>query len=344
MSDQDQIPLRCVATRQETPLTKSYSFAPAAGNGFEFSPGQFLNLTFTIEGEEHVRSYTVSSSSLLRRNLTITVKRADGGRVSNWLFEQLSEGDTVLASEPRGMFSCGLEPSQPILLLTAGSGITPAASMLRSLADQGSQADVTLIHFADSPEQMIFREEMAHWARGLPRARIIPVVTRPRPFGGWVGVSGRISRDLLAGLVPDLAIRQVYCCGPVGFMDVARTFASELGVGADRFLTESFFNSSDNADETPSDTQAAVTFEINFNKSGMLIKSDPSVSVLKAAMLAGVRLQSSCGKGLCGTCRVKLKSGKVEMKHQGGIRQREIDQGFILACCSKPLSNLVIEK
>ncbi len=59
---------------------------------------------------------------------------------------------------------------------------------------------------------------------------------------------------------------------------------------------------------------------------------------------SGLRLPASCTQGMCGTCKVKLVSGQVEMKHNGGIRQREIDQGMVLLCCSKPLSNLVIDK
>jgi ferredoxin len=66
--------------------------------------------------------------------------------------------------------------------------------------------------------------------------------------------------------------------------------------------------------------------------------------VLDAAKKAGVRLPASCTQGMCGTCKVKLVSGEVAMKHAGGIRQREIDQGMVLLCCSKPLSDLVVDK
>jgi ferredoxin len=66
--------------------------------------------------------------------------------------------------------------------------------------------------------------------------------------------------------------------------------------------------------------------------------------VLSAAKAAGMRLPSSCTKGLCGTCKSRLVSGKVDMKHQGGIRQREIDQGMVLICCSKPLTDLVVDR
>jgi glycine betaine catabolism B len=85
-------------------------------------------------------------------------------------------------------------------------------------------------------------------------------------------------------------------------------------------------------------------FKVNFAKSRRDIECGSNEHVLDAAKKAGVRLPSSCTQGMCGTCKVKLVSGEVSMKHAGGIRQREIDQGMVLLCCSKPLSDLVVDK
>jgi ferredoxin len=85
-------------------------------------------------------------------------------------------------------------------------------------------------------------------------------------------------------------------------------------------------------------------FKVNFAKSRRDIECGSGEHVLDAAKKAGVRLPSSCTQGMCGTCKVKLVSGEVSMKHAGGIRQREIDQGMVLLCCSKPLSDLVVDK
>ena len=86
------------------------------------------------------------------------------------------------------------------------------------------------------------------------------------------------------------------------------------------------------------------TFAVSFSRSNREIHCGTDQHVLDAARQAGVRLPASCTQGMCGTCKVKLVSGQVEMKHNGGIRQREIDQGMVLLCCSKPLSDLVVEK
>ncbi|ENN83889.1 ferredoxin (plasmid) [Rhizobium freirei PRF 81] len=342
LEEKGEFLLECLAVRRETATASTYIFA-APPAPFTFEPGQFLNFAFDIDGEEHLRSYSISSSAIVSGWVAVTVKRVSGGRVSNWLHDCMRPGVKVRASGPAGQFGCGLEPMGPVLLLTAGSGITPAASMIRSLADHTSQTDVSLIHFASSAEDMIFRDEMLHWSKVLPGLRVVPVLTRHSPGSGWIGPIARLSRELLLGLVPDVTARTVYCCGPAAFMDLAAVTLRQIGLPEDKFLTESF--DSFREEETAFvEDGTAIKHTITFEKSGLTGKIDAETTVLKAARAIGGRIQSSCGKGVCGTCRVKMLSGSVEMKHQGGIRQREIDSGFILACCSRPTSDIVIDK
>ncbi len=94
----------------------------------------------------------------------------------------------------------------------------------------------------------------------------------------------------------------------------------------------------------PSPAPVETTFTVGFAKSHREIECGSEQHVLDAARKAGVRLPASCTQGMCGTCKVRLLSGEVDMKHAGGIRQREIDQGMVLLCCSKPLSDLVVDK
>jgi ferredoxin len=91
-------------------------------------------------------------------------------------------------------------------------------------------------------------------------------------------------------------------------------------------------------------TDGATQFTVEFTVSGRAIKCDADQFVLSAALAAGLKLPFMCRKGICGTCKSKLISGEYEMKQNGGIRPREIEQGMFLPCCSRPLSDLVIEK
>ncbi len=86
------------------------------------------------------------------------------------------------------------------------------------------------------------------------------------------------------------------------------------------------------------------TWKVEFTRSRRVIDAPEDTFILTAAMQAGLRLPSSCTEGVCGTCKCRLVSGQVDMTHAGGIRQREIDQGMILVCCSRPLSDLIIER
>jgi ferredoxin len=90
--------------------------------------------------------------------------------------------------------------------------------------------------------------------------------------------------------------------------------------------------------------KAAVSFTVTFTKQGRSIEVAGEQTVLGCAKKAGIKIPSSCATGLCGTCKSRLLSGEVAMNHNGGIRQREIDAGLFLPCCSKPLSDLVIER
>ncbi len=333
--------LICQGIRQETPDAKSCTFARPGNLPLSFEAGQFLNLTFSINGERVTRSYSMSSTAANPGRVAITVKRVPGGRASNWLFDHMRVGDRVTAEGPLGAFTA-TDVDGPIAFLSAGSGITPIASMIRSHIDLCEDRDIAVLHFARTSEDMIFAAEFAHWARALPRARIIPVVTQPSRMSGWTGPVGRISEELVAALVPDIGTRTIFSCGPGGFMERVRTIVSALGIPKDR-LVEEYFTASALPDEG-SITSSGQVFDIQFAKSGKTVSCPAEMTVLQSAQAAKINLPTSCGQGVCGTCRVKIVSGTVDMHHGGGIKQREINQGYILACCSKPTSGLVIDR
>lgn len=161
----------------------------------------------------------------------------------------------------------------------------------------------------------------------------------------WPGLTGRISPEFLKLAVPDIAERVVMCCGPAPFMAAARSITAALGVPPSNYIEESF----DTAviDEPGLDVEVqppGKVYQVEFTKQKRTLEVSSDQTVLAAAKKGSVRLPSSCSNGVCGTCKSKLVSGSVEMNHNGGIRQREIDAGLFLPCCSKPLSDLVVER
>lgn len=343
----ERLSLVCHAIRKETPDAKTYIFGREDNQSLAFKPGQFLTFFFNIDGRDEPRCYSLSCSATRTSRFSITVKRVKGGLVSNWLFDQFKVGDKISAAGPAGLFTSDDCQTRPLLFLSAGSGITPLASMMRSFVDLAVNVNIAHLHFGRSPDDMIFLDEMTSWSRSLPGARII-AVSEPAPGAGWVGPTGLLCRTLLEALVPDFEARTIFCCGPEPFMTVARSIVRAAGIAPDCYREESFtaFRSDDlpRSDDLNGARADAPGFMVDFVATGRAVSCERGRTVLEAARAAQVHVQTSCGRGLCGTCRIKLKTGTVEMSHAGGIRQREIDEGWILACCSRPTSDLVIDK
>ena len=331
--------LVCLAVRDETHDMRTFTFGGRDGQYFDVLPGQYFTFDVGIDGVVEQRCYSVSSSPLRPRTISVTVKRVAGGRVSNWLHAGLKPGDVVRALGPLGRFT--LPPVLPgkLLLLSGGSGITPVMAMARAFADGVCAPDTVFLHAARTPADFAFADELRLLAKTMPGFRLI--LLPETADDGFAGVTGRISQALMDCAVPDLAERLVMCCGPAPFMAAARAICRDRGVPADRYIEESF----DAVDEAPVDAPpATTTFSVTFSRQGKTITVGVGQTILSAARAQGVVLPSSCANGLCGTCKSKLVSGKVDMQHNGGIRQREIDAGQILPCCAKPLGDVVIER
>jgi ferredoxin-NADP reductase len=335
--------LVCIDVHDETHDVKSFTFVSPDRKQFEFSAGQYFKFELGLDNEDDGRCYSVSSSPLRRNAITITVKRVPGGKVSNWLHDNLTPNTAICASGPLGRF---VRPAaNKFLFLSGGSGITPLMSMARELADTAESTDVIFLHAGRSPKDLIFREEIANIARRIKGFRILMLPEDIATERCWPGISGRISKEFLSLAAPDIADRVVMCCGPAPFMAAARKISVELGVPESNYHEESFDAAV--VEEAAAPAAAAVetkSFSVQFSKQGKSIEVRADQTVLSCAKKSGVRIPSSCASGICGTCKSKLVSGAVDMKHDGGIRQREIDAGFFLPCCSRPLSDLVIER
>jgi len=348
-SDRDET-LRCIHIRQETHDVKTFVLAADAPRSFRYLPGQFITLELDINGQKINRCYTLSSTPTRPDAVSITVKRVPGGVVSNWLHDHLRVGTALGVMGPSGDFSCFVQPAKQYLLMSGGSGVTPLMSMARALHDLGSDADVVFEHCARTPADVLFAEELAVLARNMPKFRVAIVCEQHTAGSSYAGHLGRMDAARLAHIAPDFMQRDVYTCGPAPFMGAVRTLLEQAGFDMARYRQESF-----SFEETVA--QAAATTEpaqaapggtalhtITLKKTAQSFRCAEDQTILQAAFAAGVRLPSSCSSGACGTCKSLSLSGTVQMQHAGGIRQREIDQGWMLPCCSKPLSDVALDR
>jgi ferredoxin-NADP reductase len=323
--------LVCRAVLPVTRDVATFVLGPVSPRLFSFQPGQYLTVT-TPAGS---RCYTISSPPTRPHRLAITVKRS--GPVSSWLHDTLRPGARISAAGPLGEFTCASHPAPSYLFLSAGSGITPLMSMTRTLTDLARAAEVTFVHSARTPADLIFAAELTAMAAVSPWLKLA-FVCEDAP-GDWPGYRGRLSSGILAAIAPDLLSREVFACGPDGYMASVRAMLGEAGFDLGRYHEESFtFSSVAAAPAAPGEA-----FSVEFTRSGRTVPCEPGMYILDAALRAGLTVPSSCGEGMCGTCKSTLVTGSVDMSHNGGIRPREIAARKILLCCSTPLEDLVID-
>ncbi len=262
-------------------------------------------------------------------------------------YKLLKPGMRIRAFGPAGDFTLHDHPSAKYLFLSAGSGVTPMMSMLRWLNDCAPSTDVSFVNCARRPEEIVFRRELELLGSRMPGLSLGFLIEERSSRESWSGHIGRIDAVRLPLLSPDFREREVFCCGPEPFMRAVRDMLTAAGFDMAHYHQESFGAPPVEAVpaplgeldiEVPADA-LAVRFAVS-DVSGDCL---PGQTVLQTARASGVRIPAACEFGLCGTCKVMKISGSVEMNHNGGILDSEIDEGYILACCSKPLSPIEIE-
>ncbi|SFT83198.1 hybrid-cluster NAD(P)-dependent oxidoreductase [Paraburkholderia aspalathi] len=337
--------LTCCRVVDETHDVKSFEFRTSDGLPVRFEPGQFMTVSADVQGQSVERCYTISSAPTRPYLLSITVKRVPGGTMSNWLHGNMHPGSRLEAYGPAGTFTPTAAPAAKSLYLSAGSGVTPLMSMTRAGIDLGLDRDVAFVHSARTPADIVFREELQRLAKLSPRLRLFFVCEGVGEEQDWAGATGRLSLELLSKWLPDYAEREVFTCGPAPYMSAVRKLLREGGHDPARYHQESFDISAGVAPEpaVAKSEAAQETFTIKLSRSSKSFTINASETVLVAARKNGVAIPSSCSQGMCGTCKTKVLEGSVDMKHNGGIREREVQKGFRLLCCSRPTSDLVLE-
>ena len=341
----------------ETPSVKTFRLVSSSNDGFlpfTFVPGQFLNVAFWIGGARMNRSYSISSSPTERDYVELTVRREPRGAVSRHIDDLLEVGDQIEAGGPVGRFTfTGIE-ADSIVLIAGGVGITPMMSITRYLTEQSWSGEIFFLYACRAPIDFIFADEFA--ALQLVNPRLHVAVTMSRPEGtDWKGPRGRLTKELLAETVPNLASRRIHLCGPPSMMDSTRAILAGLGVPPDHIKTELFGATKPTpaapgttATPTAPATGPLVTFSKNSKSAKIHIDlrkgdSPPTQSILELSEELAIGIQFSCRVGTCGVCKVKMTSGEVEMAVQDALDADDKTNGIILACQAKPTSDVVVE-
>jgi ferredoxin-NADP reductase len=325
-------------TEQHTHDTKTLRFQVLDERLLCAKPGQFLTFQWTIDGQRVPRSYTISSSPVHENYVEITPKRIENGCVSVFLNERATPGLSVEASGPYGRFYFDETLHKSIVLIAAGSGITPMISMLRYIDDLELATPVTLLYFARTGADIIFENELVRLSRSLPNFKYEVCLSRPDPT--WKGRSGRLTEEFVSQNVTDLDSPTFFLCGPKGFMDNARQILSTLGVNQDRILQESFGESKRSTESSPLKAHAVET--VVFMHSGKVCQVSSGSTLLELAEKNGVQIPYGCRQGLCGTCATRVLSGNVQMDVEAGLTAEQKNAGYVLPCVSRAEGTVVV--
>ena len=320
--------LTCKAVIDETHDCKTFVFEDAQNRSFDFKPGQYLSFRFEVDGKLCPRAYSISSTPTRPHNVQVTVKRVPGGVVSNWLNDRMRPGMSVEIADVGGGFNYLDIPSRKPLFLSGGSGVTPMMSMLQYITDVADQTEVVFVHFARTPKDIIFRDQLFFMNRRFSSVTVHLVVDECGDEPGFAGRVGRIGASLMQDLVPDLAEREIFMCGPEGFLEAARAVMREVPAAA--LYEESF------GERIAIEHAKGLGGEVYFSLSGTSGTCAPGETLLEGALNAGLWIDSSCQQGICGSCKVLLTQGVVEMNDLGGLTEAEKSQGYVLSCCARP--------
>ncbi len=309
---------RIVEVRRETTDCATLVIKPGWGFQFDYQPGQYIGIGVLVDGRWRWRSYSLTSSpgaagpatsgrSARQRIITVTVKAMPEGFLSTHLVSGVAPGTIVRLAAPQGNFVMPDPAPASVLFLTAGSGITPVMSMLRTLARRDQITDVLHIHCAPTESDVMFAAELAELAREKPGYRLHVRTTRTQ---------GRLDLRRLGDDVPDWRQRETWACGPQGMLDAAERVWAEAGI-AGRLHLERFAVSK----AAPHGQGGAVTFA----RSGKSIAADAATSLMDAGENAGVQMPFGCRMGICQSCVVGLVDGHVRdlrtgVEHEPGTR------------------------
>ena len=298
-----------------------------------------MTFNWMIDGQKFVRSYSISSSPAQTGFVEITVRRVAGGAVSTFLHDVAAPGITVNAKGPAGKFVFDETAHRSIVMLAAGSGITPMMSILRWIDDRCLDVDASLLYAVRTPDDAIFGPELEALAARAPafRYRVVPT----RPPAGWPGPGGHITRELLAAEIGDLAGKTFFLCGPAGFMETAREILHALGVADDRILQERF-GGRPAAPQTASGADA-VDGHVTFARSGVEADVPAGATLLETAEMHSIAIPFSCRQGQCGTCATRLVGGEVAMDAEDGLDPSLRADGCVLLCVGHPVGDIVLD-
>jgi 3-ketosteroid 9alpha-monooxygenase subunit B len=308
---------------KETADARTYVLAPDE-TPFPYRAGQFCTFKVHVDGEDLYRSYSMSSAPETDSEMAVTVKRVPGGKVSNWMLDNLVEGDEVTITRAAGTFVL-TDTSVPLLGFSGGSGVTPILSLTKS-ALATTDRKLRLLCADRDRASVIFEavldDLVARYPDRLSLVRHIDVD------------SGLLSPAAVVDFVGSDTDADCYVCGPEGFMSVVTSALP----GPGKVFIEDFDAAPQThepmADEQAKETGGTITIHLDRKKAE--VPRVEKETLLESARRAGMSPPFSCEAGNCGTCMARLSEGSATMKVNDALEPDEVEDGYVLTCQAIP--------
>jgi ring-1,2-phenylacetyl-CoA epoxidase subunit PaaE len=342
-------PLTVLDTREEIggmAKTVMFDVPNALRDTFAWRAGQHLSFRFVVNGEEHRRSYSISSSPFTGDPLRITVKRVKDGVISNHINDNVHKGDIIDVMPANGAFCLdpGMMARRTHYFFGAGSGITPLYAMLSSVMIAEPNSFVHLAYGNNNEKSILLNDEInSLWGQNADRMTVHHVFSKP---GWWSSAnywrSGKIDKDAIEALItenpPYAQDAHYYLCGPGGMNKSVKAALMSLDVPANRIHMESYGG----AEELDTSVDGvAATAQITLGGKTQTVEIAAGRTVLEAAAAAGMKPPFSCQSGVCGSCKAKITNGNVPMRARMALEDKDVEGGAILTCQALPTTNQV---
>ena len=318
---------------------------------FSYQQGQHLTLKADIDGEDIRRSYSLCSSPL-EDKWCVAVKQIPGGKFSTFVNSALKTGDTIQVMPPSGTFGVDLNPEKPknYLFFSAGSGITPIISMIKTHLAAEPHATCKLFYVNKTAKSIIFKEELEQLRNTyFGRLEIYYFLTKERRDIDLF--NGRFDDDRMKVLcstfidIPDTS--EVFLCGPEDMVHYVSDYLVKAGLPKEMIHFELFVTGLSEEDKLRAERLAQQNVEgveltiIDGGKEFHFTMTKDYDNILDAALGAGADLPFACKGGVCSTCKCKVIDGEVEMKVNYALEEDELAQDYVLSCQSVPITDKV---
>ncbi|WP_234736650.1 ferredoxin--NADP reductase [Tellurirhabdus bombi] len=332
----------------ETADTKTIVLRSADQQPVPYRAGQFLTFILPLFGHDVRRSYSISSTPEVASNqLSVTIKRVVNGEVSRYLLHHLKVGDTLTSLPPAGRFTLDTNPEnrRDIVLIGAGSGITPLFSLLNQALREEPLSHVTLLYSNTHERSIIFRKKLDALQEQFPeRFKLIHLLSHPSD--DWTGRRGRLNNILLETLLPTLLTHDrqralFYICGPFDFMRMVQFTLIFSGIKPHQIRKENFVIDPITLTPPP-ELSRDHRILLKFRGTEYDIDVPAYKSILQAAIDHGIPLPYSCRGGRCSACMARCQSGSVYMTINDVLTEHDLAQGWILTCTGYPESEGLI--